>query len=623
MPRTRPLTLHSGTGATPVHTDRARVAQALARYTAESVAAPDRESTRTVVHEATMGGASVAGPGRLLVRLIRAGWSLNGNYYSADVLRRDGGAAWPAGTHTYVDHATDSEEAERPAGSVRNLAGVLTTGARWDETEQALFAEVRLFAPWREAITDMAEHIGMSIRAWVTGEDGEAEGRAGFVVASIPQGRSVDFVTVPAAGGGIVSVLESVGHQVPVMEARNVGAWLESRLHLALTQLGDDMYGDGRITRAERIVLSSAIGDGLQAWSARVEADAPQLFHRDPWAYPEPATTPAEEARRAQEATAEDTRTALARAVSDTYGAEDTWAYVRDFDPDRALVWFDVSGAGHSGLWQQPYVLTGRTASLTGARVEVTARTVYEPTAEPAVESTDAHPTEQRPDTRPDAENVTDGAPPTAPNPPTDEEPGMSGTEPATTPAQAGTATVADTPATNVQTPTVAQESPATVAALEAITAQLAQMQERLTAETARADQRDAENRAMRNTTRAREAVAEALRARDLADVAAQIGPRVTTRVLAAIPTTAEGVVDEAALTESISTAVADEASYVRSTRAQALEAAGVGQPFGLGATPPAQVDEAKAAFEAEMTSLFSESLGMTPAAAAIAAKGR
>ncbi|MBM0235956.1 hypothetical protein JNW88_00440 [Micromonospora sp. ATA32] len=216
------------------------------------------------------------------------------------MLRRDGPAAWPKGTLAFVDHATDEEDDARPAGSIKNLAAALTTDARWDEREQALMAEVRLFAPWREPITDMAEHIGMSIRAWVYGEHGEADGRHGFIVSGIPEGRSVDFVTTPAAGGGIVSVLESVGARA-LSEARNVGAWLESRLHLALTQLGDDMYGQGRLTRDERITLSSAIGDALQAWTARVEQDAPQLFQRDLWDDPESGEQTAAEARRARE----------------------------------------------------------------------------------------------------------------------------------------------------------------------------------------------------------------------------------------------------------------------------------------------------------------------------------
>lgn len=247
------------------------------RSVSESVAAPEREA----VAEAGVAEASQK-PGRMLIRLISAGWSLNQNYYPAEVLKRDGARAWPAGTQAFIDHATEDEDYERPAGSVKNLAAVLDEDARWDEASKSLVAEVRLFAPWREALTDMADTIGMSIRAYVTAEHGEREGRKGNIVNTIEQGRSVDFVTKPAAGGAILAVYESLQNG-EVAEARSVGTWLESRLHLALTQLADEMYGDGRLTRDERITLSAAVGDGLQAWTARVEADAPQLFQRDPW----------------------------------------------------------------------------------------------------------------------------------------------------------------------------------------------------------------------------------------------------------------------------------------------------------------------------------------------------
>lgn len=283
-------------GASPLGVDRGTrrtVANAVRRYHKVAESAPAVE--RTTVNEASIGGASTAGPGRMLLRLITAGWSLNGNHYGAEVLKKAANdRAWPAGTRCYVDHASDEEERQHPSGSVKNLAAVLTEDARWDEASQSLVAEARLFEPWRGPLSEMAEAgaIGMSIRAWVTGEQGEKEGREGFVVDWV-EGRSVDFVTVPAAGGAVITVLEAVGER-PSVEAANLGAWLESRLHLTLTAYADEMYGDGRLTRAERIVLSGAIGDGLTAYTARIEQDAPHLYKRSRWEEPpdpEPAAT--------------------------------------------------------------------------------------------------------------------------------------------------------------------------------------------------------------------------------------------------------------------------------------------------------------------------------------------
>lgn len=69
----------------------------------------------------------------------------------------------------------------------------------------------------------------------------------------------------------------------PLAEAANVGEWLESRLHLELTRIADDMFGEGKLTREERITLSKAIGDALDSYHAAVLASAPQLFQRTPW----------------------------------------------------------------------------------------------------------------------------------------------------------------------------------------------------------------------------------------------------------------------------------------------------------------------------------------------------
>jgi len=74
-----------------------------------------------------------------------------------------------------------------------------------------------------------------------------------------------------------------------LQEARNVGEWLEARLHLEFTMIADGMFGEGRLTREERIALSSAIGSALDAFRAAVEAGAVQLYSRDLWQEPETA----------------------------------------------------------------------------------------------------------------------------------------------------------------------------------------------------------------------------------------------------------------------------------------------------------------------------------------------
>jgi hypothetical protein len=585
---------------------------------------------RTAVREA----ATVLKPsatGTYPVQLIRAGWSLNGSYYPAEVLRRDGPAAWPKGTLNYVDHDTDAEEDARPSGSLMRLASYQVDDARWDDERQALVANVRVFAPWSEAVASWAESgaIGMSIRAWVYGEHGEAEGRSGFVVTGIPEGRSCDYVTVPAAGGAILSAaMESVQRRQSALEGRTIGSWLESRLHLALTQYADDMYGDGRLTRPERIVLSGAIGDALQAWTTRVNADAPDLFKRDPWTYVDSpdGTQPddAQEAIRAAEQSAEELRAALAAALVDAYGGKDVWTWVRDYDPDAGLVWFQISTPDSSDLFQQAFtVAEDGTVALDGDRVEVVARTVYRPVDDAGAEPGDPGETEEAISTsdapgaadRVAPEDVTDGAPPTgSPNPPTEEDPDMSGTQTGAPPEQAGTATVVDTPAT---TSNAEATNAVVLQAMQAMTAQVTALTEANNTLAARLDRRDAEDRVARNQATAREAVTAALAAPEVpADLRGRIAPRVTATVLAHIPVGESGDVDHTALGARVAEAIAAESGYV----AQLLEAAGVGRPSGLASQPvqPQTADE----FEKSMAEAF-EAIGTPKAAAVIAGKGR
>jgi hypothetical protein len=281
-------------------------ALANSRHVAESLAATlERRATVEVVETPTIVKTAAVKPGRLLVQLIKAGWSANGRYYSEAVLKRDGPTTFPSGTLNFVDHDTDEEAMTQPSGTLTRLASVQTNNAYYDSARKALMAEVRVFAPWREAVMDWAASgaIGMSIRAMAEGEAGKAEGKDGWIVSALAEGRSVDYVTKPAAGGSIVAVLEALGRK-SVSEARNVGAWLESRLHLALTQLGDDMYGNGRLSREERITLSNGIGDALKAWTTRVEADAPALYERD--IYDEPGEAqPTSETQEGEPAPAE------------------------------------------------------------------------------------------------------------------------------------------------------------------------------------------------------------------------------------------------------------------------------------------------------------------------------
>ena len=151
------------------------------------------------------------------IKVIQPGWGSSG-YYPPEVLERDGPQVFTAGTKMFWDHATESEERERPEGSLDDLAGELITNAQWNEHGRegpGLYADAKVFGRFKDAVNELAPHIGVSIRALGKAEKGEVEGRKGPIIKEISAARSVDFVTIPGAGGKVVQLFEAYRDAVP------------------------------------------------------------------------------------------------------------------------------------------------------------------------------------------------------------------------------------------------------------------------------------------------------------------------------------------------------------------------------------------------------------------------
>jgi hypothetical protein len=155
--------------------------------------------------------------GTMRICLIKPGWGSSG-FYPAEVLRRDGPRIFPANTHMYVNHPSRTEETDRPERDVRDLWSVTTTEAAYLDSGPkgpGLYADVKVlpaFAPYAEAL---APHIGCSIRAMGRATPGERDGRKGPIIEALVAGRSVDWVTVPGAGGGAVELFEAARTGAP------------------------------------------------------------------------------------------------------------------------------------------------------------------------------------------------------------------------------------------------------------------------------------------------------------------------------------------------------------------------------------------------------------------------
>lgn len=122
--------------------------------------------------------------------------------------------------------------------------------------------------------------------------------RAHRVDAGLPEAMSKEEIAeavkhIKKADDLHVYEADIMAEHIRLQERQNLAEWLESRLHLHLTIIADDMFGDGRVTRDERKVLSGAIGVALDNYHQFLVDNAPQLFQRSSWAdAPDPAQQP-------------------------------------------------------------------------------------------------------------------------------------------------------------------------------------------------------------------------------------------------------------------------------------------------------------------------------------------
>ena len=172
-----------------------------------------------ITEAATIKGTSTSG--RMLVRLIDAGQGSSGYYPASTLQAAAESGVFGRGLHLYADHPGEAERLDRPERSIRDIAGVLTEDARYDDDSQALVAEARVFGAWAPIIAEMHDVIGLSIRAAAEVSEGEHDGAPTTIVDRITEAASVDFVTRAGRGGKVLSLLESAP---PYQPTQNVPA---------------------------------------------------------------------------------------------------------------------------------------------------------------------------------------------------------------------------------------------------------------------------------------------------------------------------------------------------------------------------------------------------------------
>lgn len=167
------------------------------------------------------------------VTLIKPGWSLNGRYYSPELLGKCAGIF--EGTKAFADHPSMSDDKDRPERSVLSITGYYTNVR---QSEDGSLRATRHFVGQRgeevyplvlEAIANKPDLIGLSINALGRTQIGEAEGRQGVIVAELVKAISVDDVTVASAGGKYDRLMQS-GDEMTSYLLKNISyeEWRES-----------------------------------------------------------------------------------------------------------------------------------------------------------------------------------------------------------------------------------------------------------------------------------------------------------------------------------------------------------------------------------------------------------
>lgn len=97
--------------------------------------------------------------------------------------------------------------------------------------------------------------------------------------------RSVEELGVATAEDVAWSAVQHAGFDAQEIMKRDpsVAQYMESRIHRDFTIEADEMYGANKIDRAQRLAMSSAIGDALDAFRTKVQASAPELYSISLW----------------------------------------------------------------------------------------------------------------------------------------------------------------------------------------------------------------------------------------------------------------------------------------------------------------------------------------------------
>jgi hypothetical protein len=164
---------------------------------------------------------ATARPGQIELHIIQPGWGSSGYYGEAKLRKACEVGVYPKGMLMHMDHPTAKQEKDNPARSTETLAAVLAEAGHyetdgWDKTPEnptgaGVYSVADVRPHRREDLKWLSGKIGVSHYVDGIAEDGEApDGKTGRIITELRASpfNSVDFVTIPGAGGHSRSIAE-------------------------------------------------------------------------------------------------------------------------------------------------------------------------------------------------------------------------------------------------------------------------------------------------------------------------------------------------------------------------------------------------------------------------------
>lgn len=180
------------------------------------------ESLGGIVSEAVL----TDGVLKFKARIIEGNVQGSSGYYSRELLERDGPVAFAAKTQMHLDHQSFEQYWEFPAGSLKDLAGFISStpeyleaGAAGEGQPEGLYSEVTVISQYAQFVYDLREVIGLSIKAPALSEPytNPDTNEATEMITKLFPGpvTTVDFVTHPGANGRLLEIVESGKYTLP------------------------------------------------------------------------------------------------------------------------------------------------------------------------------------------------------------------------------------------------------------------------------------------------------------------------------------------------------------------------------------------------------------------------